>query len=349
MAIRPTKSQARQFAQLLAKLEPDIRRAFMAGVVDLHANVDWRALLSALESGSTSSAIAALNVSEAAFAQYSQAATSAFIESGTSTASLIRATGQGNIGLRFNLQNPRAEQWIRQNVATQVVGFVQEQIETARVVIASGYATGQHPHGVALDLVGRVGPGGVRQGGVLGLDGPRAARLDSVSRGMRSPDGVRGLVIKHRDGTLSMRYKVNKATAKRIEKAYLKGEAVPAAGRAISERQYSNALLKDRAETVATTEAAAAVMGGRDESWRQAAETQGVDASDVAKTWRHRRGSDGRATHIAMAGVTVMGLDTPFVMTDGSVMKFAHDPDGGALNNIGCGCDTEYKLRRRVS
>lgn len=349
MALRPTRSQARHFAELLSKHEPVIRDAFMRAVVDLHANVDWPALIAALESGSTFNAVQALNISEGAFNEYSQVLTSVFVESGTATASLIIGSGQGAIGLRFNLQNPAAEKWIQQNVATRVVGFVQEQVETAREVIAAGYMGGNHPHTIARDLVGRVGAGGVREGGVLGLDAPRAARLVKVSNGMRTPDGVQSLVIRREDGSLAMRYKVNKAAEQRILAAYAKGEAVPEAQRILSERQYSNALLKDRADTVATTETAAAVMGARDSAWEQAAAQQGLDRNAVLKTWRHRRGGDGRITHIEMAGVSVAGIDTPFVLSDGSVMMHAHDPSGGARNNVSCGCDTEYRIIRRVT
>lgn len=348
MALRPTKSQARQFAELLSKHEPAIRDAFMRAVVDLQANVNWPALITALESGSTFSAVQALNINEGAFNEYSQVLTSVFVESGTATASLIAGSGQGAIGLRFNLQNPAAEKWIRQNVATRVVGFVQEQVEVAREVIAAGYAQGHHPHTIALDLAGRV-TSGTRQGGIMGLDGPRAARLANVSAGMRTADGVQDLVVQRLDGSLAMRYKVNPATEQRILAAYVRGEAVPEAQRLLSERQYRNALLQARAETVATTETAAAVMGARDVAWEQAAEQQGLDRSAVVKTWRHRRGGDGRITHIEMAGVSVVGLDTPFVLSDGSVMLYPHDPNGGARNNVSCGCDCEYRLIRSVS
>lgn len=344
MALRPTASQARQFAQLVDRLKPEVRQAFMRAVVDLHANVDWPALLAALESGNTFAAIQALNVTEAAFSSYSQALTNAFLESGTATAQMIVATKQASIGLRFNMQNPRAQEWIRNNVGNKITGYVQDQILAARTVIESGYAAGNHPHTIARELVGRVGTGGVRQGGILGLDGPRAARLDAVTNGMKTADGVQGLVV---DGRV--RYKVNKATEDKILRAYRNGTAVPARERVIAERQYSNALLKDRADTVAATETSQAVMSARNESWEQAAEEQGLDSSQVEKTWRHRRGSDGRQTHIEMAGVKVMGLDTPFILSDGSVMQYAHDPAGGAKNNINCGCDTEYRLVRRVS
>lgn len=343
-----TRSQARQFANLIAQLSPEIRRAFMASVTDLQAGVNWPALITALEQFNTEAAIAALNIDPAAWQEYSQTMTAAYAQSGASSMAYIRQAGVGDIGVRFNMGNPRAEAWIAENVGGRIVGYNQEQVEVARAVIGRGYAAGEGPQTIARDLAGRSVNGGARQGGVLGLDGPRADRLNKVSQGMRTPEGVLNLVTVHQNGTVSVKYKVNAATEKRILAAYKKGEAVPLAQRAISERQYQNALLQDRANTVAQTETANAVMNSRDESWSQAAEAEGLDRDAVRKTWRHRRGpNDGRATHIAMAGVSVQGLDNPFQLPDGSVMSFAHDPAGGARNNVFCACSTEYQLIRR--
>lgn len=345
MATRPTRSQAVLFAQLLAELTPEVRRGFMASVTDLQSRVDWPALLEALERGNTEAAIAALNINAAAFAEYSSLMTQAYAAAGASTAAQIVASGTGGIGVRFNMQNPRAQDWIRRNVADRVVGFTQEQISVARTVIEAGYARGQGPRNIAVDLAGRV-VGGARSGGVMGLDAPRAARLQAVTQGMRTAEGVQDLVIRHADGSLSVRYKVNKATEQRIIKAYKAGTAVPDTDRIISENQYRNASLKARADTIAETETANAVMSARLEQWEQLAETQGLDASAVIKTWQHRRGASAehRPDHIAMSNKSVRGLHTPFVFPDGAQLKYAHDPAGGAKHIIRCGCDTIFRL-----
>lgn len=346
---RPTRSQARLFAQLMAELEPEIRRGFMASVTDLYANVDWTSLLDNLESGNIQAAVAALNIHPAAWAEYSASVSSAYAAAGSSTVAQIRQLGIGGVGTRFNMANPRAEDWIRRHVAETVVGFEREQVETARRIIEVGYGRGEHPHTIGRDLVGRV-VGGQRQGGVLGLDGPRADRLYNVSVGMRTPEGVQSLVIQHRNGALSLRYQVNKATAQRILKAYRDGTSVPRDQRIISERQYKNALLLDRAHTVAETETANAVMGARDESWHQVAEAEGFSTADVIKRWEHRRGGERyhRPDHLAMSGTEVRGLDTPFIFPDGVAMQYAHDPAGGAKHTIRCGCDTTYRLDHSV-
>ncbi len=185
---------------------------------------------------------------------------------------------------------------------------------------------------------------------MLGLDAPRSARLQAVTQGMRSADGVRDLVIARQDGKLALRYKVNAATEQRIIRAYKAGTAVLEADRLISERQYSNALLKARADTVANTETANAVMSGRMEQWRELIETKGIDPESVIKTWHHRRGAskDHRPDHLAMSGKSVRGLFTPFVFPDGAQLQYAHDPDGGAKHVIGCGCDTTFRVDHSV-
>lgn len=346
-----TRSQARLFAQLIEELQPEIKRGFLASVTDLTAQVDWRRLLENLEAGNIDGAIAALNISPAAWSQYSASVTSAYAASGSAVAAQIQQAGIGSIGTRFNMTNPRAEAWIRENVGGSITGFVREQVEVARNVIEEGYAAGKGPRNIGTDLVGRVErPGGSRQGGVLGLDAPRANRLRKVVDGMQTPEGVQSLVIKHQNGSLSLRYKVNRATANRILSAYRKGEAVPEAQRVTSERQYFNALLQDRATTVASTETADAVLNAHDEAFRQTMESEGIRPEQVVKRWRHGGGATAhhRPDHYAMGGTEVVGMDTPFVFPDGTAMLFPHDQAGGARHNINCRCSVTYSVRREV-
>lgn len=350
MATRPSRSQARLFAQLISELEPGIYRAFMASVVDLQSHVDWALLIERLQAFDIEGAINALNISPDAFATYASEMTAAYAKTGAATIAQIQALGIGGIGIRFSMSNPSAEEWIRRYVGESITGFTREAVEVARNVIAEGYAQGNGARTIGLDLVGRVDASGIRTGGIMGLDAPRAERLTKVTNGMRTKEGVRGLVTVHHDGSVSMKYKVNKATERRILAAYHAETAVPDRERLISERQYKNALLQARADTVASTEVGNAVMSARKESWEQAVGAEGLDASAVVKTWRHRRGEkNARPDHIAMNGAEVIGLDTPFLFPDGTEMQYAHDPAGGAKHTVFCGCDTEFRLLRKVA
>lgn len=342
-----TIDQAREFARLLEEHEPNIRRAFMASVTDLQANVNWPLLIDALTQNNVDEAIDALNIDPEAFRFYASAMSDAFAASGASTAAIAVTKGWADVGVRFRMSNPRAQDWIALNVGELITGFVQEQVEASRAVILGGYSLGHGPRTIAVDLAGRAtGPGGAREGGIIGLDVPRADRFNRVSVGMRTPEGVRSLVIEHQDGSLSLRYKVNKATANRILAAYRAGTAVPYDQRVLSDTQYKNALLKARADTISQTETANAVMAGRDEEWRQLIESGEVDGNNVVKVWRHRRGPTfyHRPDHRAMSGKQVIGIDTPFLFPDGVQKLYAHDPGGGAKHNIRCACDTEYRL-----
>ena len=71
-------------------------------------------LIAALESGSTFSAVQALNISEGAFNEYSQVLTSVFLESGTATASLIAGSPRALLVCDSICKIPAAEKWIRQ-------------------------------------------------------------------------------------------------------------------------------------------------------------------------------------------------------------------------------------------
>lgn len=347
MATRPTTSQARLFASLIDSLEPQIRAAFLASVTDLQAGVDWPALLDALSRFDTQGAIDALHIDPAAWAEYSSVMGSAYAKAGASTIAQIQAAGIGGVGIRFQMTNPRAEAWIRENVGVSITGFSNEQVNTARTIIEAGYSLGKGPRNIGLDLVGRASGGGARDGGVLGLDGPRADRLMKVTEGMKTAEGVRGLVIERQDGTLEMRYKVNPATEQRILKAYRNGTAVSDVDQAISQKQYRNALLKDRADTVARTETGTTVMSARYESWLQVAESQGLDASAIKKTWIHGAGRKGdyRPAHLALNNKSVQGLYTPFIV-EGTPMQHALDPKGGARQVINCRCATNFSLTK---
>lgn len=101
------------------------------------------------------------------------------------------------------------------------------------------------------------------------VDTGRAYRLDMITQGMKTAEGVQDLVIRHQDGTIGLRYKVNKATEKRILAAYRAGTAVSAQGQRMGVDQFRNALLKSRADTIAQLETSHAVMAGRRDEWGQ--------------------------------------------------------------------------------
>lgn len=327
-----------------------MRRAFQQAVAGLYSSVDWRALLNALRNGDVEGAVAALRIEPAAFTGLFQSHQAAYFAGATETVATLTISGvprTAAAGIRFDMTNPRAESWLATQSSARVTQISEDTRNAVRETITAGYAQGRGPRDIATDIAGRV-VDGRRQGGVLGLDSGRSHRYMAVTDGMKTAEGVQGLVVRHSDGRLSLRYKVNADTEKRILAAYRRGEAVPEGGQKIIAERLKNAYLKSRADTVAQLETAQAVMAGRREEWAQVLERLGRDASDVTKTWQHGSGGeDPRPAHVAMNGTSVQGLDTPFTFNDGSTLQYAHDPNGAAKDVIHCTCDTTFRLMPR--
>jgi len=333
----------RQIIKLIAQYSPRVREAFLNAIKDTQDNIDWDNLLRAIEDRDVEAVIKAMHISEASYQEYEDLLIDIFSDSGKDVIRSIE--GIDKLGVRWNIKNPVAEAWVEANVANKVVGITREQIELVREVVEEGIAEGKHPFQIAISIAGRAaGKRRERIGGIVGLDGQRARRYNNVVSNLTTPEGIRSLVVEHPDGSVSLRYKVNKSTENRILRAYRANRGLSAKEAAISEVQYKNALLKHRADTIAQTETANAVMGGREAEWKILTQEEGVDPEHVIKRWEHRRGASKhhRPDHLAMSGTVVRGLNTPFVFPDGERLRWAHDVYGSASHVINCGCDTTF-------
>jgi hypothetical protein len=241
---------------------------------------------------------------------------------------------QGSFG--FNGSHRRAEQLIAETAARLVTEIGSPGTEVIREIIFDGQRENIGVQKTAQRLAGKVNPKtGIREGGIMGLDGARAQRWRSVSDGMKTPEGVRGLVLEGRDGKLKLKYTTNLETQKRIFAAYNRGEAVPADGRARLERQFSNHLLKKRGQTIAANEKYTAQAQGRAEAYQQLMESGKVET--IKKRWQHASAKDPRHDHQRMDGKEV-DISEGFVMDDGTVMAYPHDPSAPAKHTLNCRC-----------
>lgn len=262
-----------------------------------------------------------------------------------------------NIIFSFEMQNPRAEARIRTEAASRVAGYVDEQIETARRVIADGFARGEGPQTIATDIAGRVNPiSKRREGGIVGLSDPQVGYVESMKRRLESGDpdemakvlGRFGKDGKWIPGTgMTLRDRRMDSAIKKAIRDVAAGKPNPLTADKISEMtaKYSDRLLSRRAEDIARVETAQGVMLARAEATKQALDKTGLPGDAVEKFWRHNGGpKHARTWHLAMNNKSVTGVDAVFHMPDGSLMKHSHDPDGGAQNNVNCRCSTDFDI-----
>lgn len=347
---RPTLPKA--LAELIAKLEPELRDAFLAAMDDLRNAIDYRALEAALEARDIDAAIAALNIDPGAFSQYVAERTSAYAQAGSLSAAYIPTDQANSISFRFDMTNPRAERWIREQAAERVTGYIAEQKETARRVIAEGFVRGDGSRRIALDIAGRIERGSNRRtGGIIGLSDPQAGYVESMRARLASGDPLemRKVLGRFNEGRwvkgTGMTLRDRRFDAE-IKRAIRDGRPVPQAKIAEMTARYADRLLAQRGLTVAQLETAQSVIGARQESYQQAIEKEGLPPEAVTKGWRHQGAfdEDARTQHVAMNGKEVVGLYTPFVLPDGTMMQHPHDPAGGVKHNISCQCDAWYSI-----
>jgi hypothetical protein len=269
----------------------------------------------------------------------------------------LTAPGGGEITFRFDMTNPRAEQIIRTQAASRVVGYVDEQIEAARKIIADGFERGEGPQSIATDIAGRVNPiSGKREGGIIGLSDPQVSYVQSMKARLLSGDAdemVKVLGGFDKDGKwvpgtgMTLRDRRYDAKIKAAIKAVAAGKPNPLSDDTVTEMtaKYSDRLLKRRAEDISRTETAQGVMLARSEATKQALNKSGLPDNAVEKFWRHNGGvHHARNWHLAMNNKSVVGIDMPFHLPDGSTMLHSHDPAGGVRNNVSCRCSTDFDV-----
>lgn len=262
-----------------------------------------------------------------------------------------------NIQFRFDMTNPRAEARIRTEAASRVAGYVDEQIDTARRVIADGFSRGEGPQTIATDIAGRINPiSKRREGGIVGLSDPQVGYVDNMRARLLSGDPDEMMKVLGRfdkdgkwiEGTgMTLRDRRFDRTIKKAIRDVAAGKESPLTRDKIDEMvaKYSDRLLARRAEDIARTETAQGVEMARAEATRQALDKSGLDDDAVVKTWIHQGGPEhARNWHLQMHNKSVTGIDTPFVLPDGSVMQHPHDPAGGVRNNANCRCRGEQLI-----
>jgi hypothetical protein len=326
----------REIQALLRQQEAALRRAFTMSIQDIRNQAQLTQLRNALRAGDIEAAIRALNIDQAAYGIFAREIGNTYTQAGAVVAAgtVWRLPDQSRAVVRFNVTNPRAEEYLRAISSTKITRITQDTIAAARVTINAGYASGMHPNRIALDLVGRIGANGRRTGGIIGLSEPQARYVANMRARLASGDPIEMAKVlgmtrrdKRLDGVIRRAIEVGKPVSS--------ADIDRLAGR------YSDRLLALRGETIARTETAMAVEDARQEAWRQYAEGNGIDPQYIIKRWISAgpaANGNQRPDHQAMNGTEVQGLNTPFVMGDGTQMQHPMDPSAPVEHVANCRC-----------
>lgn len=324
-------SLEREIRQIKEKYGPRVARAFRDAMREVVDQVTLARVVDALDAGDIESALDALNLDEAALSPLRQVLSEAFSESGQALVALTSFSPprQTRAVVRWNVGNPRAVQALNEWLGEKITQLTEDSRAAVRNALSAGFAQGQGPRQIALDVVGRVGANGRRTGGVIGLSQQQERWVSNMRQYLREGDINRVLRMSRRDRRFD----------RTLRRLLANGETPTEAQIQRWTGRYADRLLKLRGDTISRTETASAVEQGRFEGFRQGVESQGYPLQYAIKEWRHGGGGmTPRVQHVREDETVVRGLETPFVMPDGTQLQYPHDPDAPPQHVVNCTC-----------
>lgn len=326
---------ANNFEQLIGEWETRLQRAFLAAVYLIRDQAQIDNIAKMLDRGDVDGALRAVGLDPSQFRAFDSALAQAYEAGGTATVAglpILRAADGLRLRFQFNIRNPQAEGWLTTYSGNLIRDIFDDQKQMIRDVLARGMKAGANPKSVALDLVGRIGPNGHRQGGLIGLTQSQEQWVQNYADELASNNPAASLTRVLRD----------KRFDKTVRKYAEMGQPVPAPLRATMEASYRNRALRLRAETIARKESITALHAAQDEAMRQAV-AKGLDSTTVTYVWRTAHDKRVRDTHKTMDGqVRPYGED--FVTGAGVALAYPGDPSGPAAEVLNCRCFREPRV-----
>jgi hypothetical protein len=346
-----------QLNELIDKLSPDMEKAFLEAIADIKSEIVLKEVVERLERRDIAGAIEALHIDPAAFRPLSEAIRQAFNSGGVlTTGRMPRLTDPmgGRVVFRWDVQNQAAEAMIRDLSSALITSIEEDTRQMVREKMEAGFAKGQGPNTIALDIAGRVSKvTGKREGGLLGMTLNLSRTVENARTALSSGD-IEGMKHYLSLGKRDKRYdKVVSAAISRgwpaATEAFNKNrrdKLTSAQIQTLITSRLTDGYVQLRAQIIARTETMSSVMSAKHEAYLQALAKSGRDASLVTRRWRSSGRRNVRHTHQILNGQEVQGMDLAFVSPSGAMMRYPGDRSLGAPASeiINCACDEEYNF-----
>lgn len=325
-------------AELLARYEPELQKAFLAGVDEIRNAAQIGQIAEALERGDIQAAVDLIAIDRAAYREFEDALAQAYSDGGAAALDelgVVRDSEGRVFSIRFNARNLQAERFIREHSSQLITRTVEDQREAVRQAMQERLAEGVNPRTTALDIVGRTDRATQRRtDGIVGLSAPQERYVSNARRELS--EGNYGAYF-----TRQRRDKRFDATIRRAER-----EGRPLTGQEINRitGRYSDRLLALRGETIARTETLTSLRAAQYEAARQLADSGRVPREAIRLVWRATFDPRTRDSHAILHGESV-GIDEPFVSPlTRARLRYPGDPLAPVGEIINCRC----QLRVRV-
>ncbi len=334
------KDTRARFNTEVAKMRPDVRKAFLQAIDDITSMAQIEMVEAAIARGDVQRVMQVLHLGPEFFAPLDDAIRRSFLQGGAYQLSMLPkrhpATG-GRLIVRFQGRHERAERWVTAASSKSIVQITEGQQELIREAIQAGLKAGHNPRKTALELVGRVDKiSGSRKGGVIGLTSQEAGYVRNLRAALADPATASDYFHrKARDRRFDPLVRRSIKTGKRLSQADINRVT----GR------YSDRLLKVRGDRIARTETMTAMDAGRAEGMAQLIDRGEVSPDAVTGTWQSSGNANVRDTHANLDGQLVK-FGEAFTSISGARMKHPRDSSLGApaSETVNCACYVGWKV-----
>jgi hypothetical protein len=316
----------------LAKHDRAIQRAFETAIRERQESINLAALAQAIEGRDFNRAIEIAGLTGADMFPFRQAMQEAYVDGGRTITAAAPAFA-ARVALDGNA--PRAVAWAQGHVGGLITEIVEDQRNAIRQIITEQVSVGRGPRDAARAVRGQIGLTTQQAGYVNGRTRPDGTFVPGARQQLETLDAgyfSRELRDKRFDGL--------------VRRAIAEGKPLARADIERITGRYSERLLKHRAEVIARTESITALRAGRREGIAQSIEQGAIRADSLKRAWDATGDARTRPDHVAMNGTRVEGMDTPYVLPDGSRMRYPGDSGLGASakQTILCRCWENFEV-----
>lgn len=295
---------------LLAKIEPQIKRAFMEVILKLREPRSLKKIMELLREGKVEEASVFLQKSITSFASTT---VSYYSVAGQVAASTL--SGLIDIAISFDQTNFRAVRIMQEARLRLISEMNADQIKAIREVLIGGIASGTNPTNLSKEL--KVS---------IGLSHSQVKAVANYRR------------LLELNTSESLRRELRDRRFDRTIRSAISGEKILTTAQIdrMVER-YADRQLKYRAETIARTEALRAVHLANQEVFMQAIDAGDLDADTLTQTWVTAKDERVRGSHASMNGQKKK-FGEKFISGNGYLLAHPGDPSAPGSEVINCRC-----------
>lgn len=321
--------------RIATRREREMVKAFNESINNVRDNATLKEIDRLISRGDIEAVLSILQLSEATFSPVIESIRQSFIIGGNTGAEQVGTIplSDGSLVARFDANTPDAQAWIQRSSSRMVVEIIEPQREMLRQVLVDGLAKGDNPRRTALDIIGRVGQNGRRQGGFIGLTEQQAGWVKSAREELENLD-PNYLNRALRDGRFDPS----------IRRAIENGTPLPQKTIDSAITNMQNRAQRYRGEVIGRTESIDALRSGQWQSIQQAADNSDIPPETI-KVWDATGDVRTRTDH-GLADNQERALDQPFNV-GGSLLMFPGDRslDASASQTIQCRCQAVYRVK----